>query len=166
MAEGSTHDCSVEEGYTLHLPCPELVAMLGLLHSQKDGHFMDAEGKLAAFDPTVDEAGPGALLLRTDQLEILRSQGIEIVWTLLGEQQVFEVLHGHPKKHRGTVELSGAFVRRSSGWEGSLRVIHRVREETQESQQEETQESQQVIVLEFEPGRESSVVVPQTDEAD
>nr|BDT35626.1 ATP-binding protein [Myxococcus sp. MH1] len=122
LAESTTHDCSIEEAYTLHLPCPELVEMLNLEHSPKDGHFCNSHGEVVAFDPSITETGPGALLFRADQLDLLRRKGFEVLWTLFGEQQVFEVVHGLPDTHIGTVDLSGAFVRRANGWEGCLSV--------------------------------------------
>ena len=123
MAEGSTHDCSIDEGYTLHLPCPDLVEILGLHHASEDGYFLDASRSLAAFDPTISEAGPGALLLRADQLERLREQGYEVLWILLGEQRLREVGDGTPDEWLGGTQVSGAFVRRAEGWEGTLRLF-------------------------------------------
>lgn len=120
MAENGTHDCSIDETYTMNLPHPLLVETLGLRHGHMDGHFIDSDGKLAAFDPSVREEGPSALLLRRDMLDRLRANGLELMWTMFGEQRVGVTVNGTQGKIVGAADLSAAFVLRTNGWEGRL----------------------------------------------
>lgn len=124
MAEGTTHDTSIEDGYTLHLLAPRLQEILELLHAD-DGHFVDRTGHVAAFDPSIAEAGPGALLLRRDQVDRLKEHGLNLIWTLFGEQFLRDHSGVHPGRVLGGTELSGAFTLRDAGWEGTLRGVPR-----------------------------------------
>lgn len=119
LAEDETEDCSIDEGFTLHLPDPNLVNWLGLAHTA-DGTFVDRHGMLAAMDPTVREIGPGALLLREDMLDQLRPHGLTLLWTMFGEQRVFRSKAGMPLDLLARAELSGAFVLKNGEWEGTL----------------------------------------------
>lgn len=126
MAELSTHDTSIEDSFNLCLIDPLLQEELGLVHGRSDGHFVDAKNDVAGFDPTVRERGPGALLLRSDLIEVLADRGLSIIWTLSGEQRAQELAPGgYPDGLLGRTEVSGAFVRREAGWEGTLRVVPR-----------------------------------------
>ena len=103
------------------LPCVELVERLNLSHDVRDGYFLDCDGKLAAFDPSIAEAGPSALLLRLDLLDVLRSQGIELLWLLSAHQQTNRPDDGADR----SVDISGAFWRGPIGWAGELHADRR-----------------------------------------
>ncbi len=120
MVEGSSGDATIEEGYTLHMPAVELVDLLGLRHDSRDGHFVDTNGRLAALDPSIAQAGPRASLLREDLRQSLRARGFDLVWALHGE----EFVSGLQRPSFGTVRnLSGAFVQEASEMTGYLHSI-------------------------------------------
>lgn len=103
LREDSGYDCSVREGYTLHLPAVELLDGLGLRWTGHAADFEDAEGRLTAFDPSAHEAGPGALLVRQDALVAFQErEQLSLCWAILGEKQAFD--------HRAGVGLLGRLV--------------------------------------------------------
>ena len=89
LTESSGFDCSIDEGFTLQLPCQQLVSGLGLKWSGTGADYLDSDGKLAAFDPTVYEEGPSALLIREDLLKrYLSDHGLAVCWMVQGEKLV------------------------------------------------------------------------------
>jgi hypothetical protein len=94
----SEFDCSTDrEGWSINLPCPEIIAGLNI---EWDGHssaFLNKAGNIIAFDPSAFEKGPSALLLSREQLlSYLRSRGLALWWTIVGER----------RNHRGMEEES------------------------------------------------------------
>lgn len=97
LAEGSTHDCSVGDGYGFRIPSAWIMDALSLRPAREDGLYLDDKGQIAMFDPTLAEPGPSALLLREDLLQKLRDCGYDILWTVLGEQRI--LVQGGPHAH-------------------------------------------------------------------
>ena len=114
LREASGFDCSVDESYTLQVPASNLVAGLGLRWSAHGANYMDAEGKLAAFDPTAHEDGPSALLLRRDLLmPYLVREGLSVCWTILGEKRV--VGPGFGPTYHASLRMTGAYTLSDNG---------------------------------------------------
>ena len=97
-------DCSTTDSVSISLPSNFLADGMALRWGGKEGHFNDIDGRLICFDPSVDTAGPGALLVRKEPfLQFLRDRGLGIFWTILGEKQVIsgslsrELYPGHTK---------------------------------------------------------------------
>lgn len=89
LTVSSGFDCSVDDSFTLQLPCQQLVSGLGLKWSGTGADYLDSDGKLAAFDPTVYEEGPSALLIREDLLKrYLSDHGLAVCWMVQGEKLV------------------------------------------------------------------------------
>ncbi len=89
LNENTRYDCSVDDDIRIYLPSKHLVNGLGLNWSGNEGCFQDAEGKLAIFDPSVREKGPGALLVRRDLLtEYLQDNELDILWTINGRKNL------------------------------------------------------------------------------
>ena len=87
LTESSGFDCSVDDSFALQLPCQQLVAGLGLSWSGTGADYVDTDGNLAAFDPTVHEEGPSALLIREDLLRrYLSDRGLAVCWMVQGEK--------------------------------------------------------------------------------
>jgi hypothetical protein len=104
--ESSGFDCSVDSGFTLHLPDEELAAALNLSWSGESADFRDPTGRIAATDPSAVESGPAALVIRHDLIEQLAStKGLSLCWTVLGEKLAY--LPG-PMKRTGQIHVSGA----------------------------------------------------------
>ena len=122
IREGSGFDCSVDEGYTLRLPVRELVAGLGIRWAARGADFVDAEGRLAAQDPTAHGEGPSAPLLRRDLLqEFLARESLTLCWAVLGEKRVLGAGSGGP--HHPTLRMSGAYVLGETGVAGFVKRI-------------------------------------------
>jgi hypothetical protein len=121
MCEHSTFDCSLDDTVNIHLPAAELVEWMGLTWRGKEGYFVDEEGAEVAFDPSVFEAGPGAVVIDRERLtEMLEKQGLEIVWTVLGEKRVLAPMGEH---RTAPFIISGCYRLRGGQLEGLVRVV-------------------------------------------
>jgi hypothetical protein len=90
-AESNTDDNSIDESFTLHLPSAGVIKALGLrLSSGKRPEYVDAEGKLRWQDPSLRTTGAAASLVSRDYfLHRLTQVGLESVWVIAGEQNVY-----------------------------------------------------------------------------
>jgi len=90
-AEGNTEDNSVDESFTLHLPSAAAMKLLDLrLRSGKRPEYVDAAGVLRWQDPSLHTYGAGAGVVSRDYfLERLARAGLEPVWILAGEKNVY-----------------------------------------------------------------------------
>ena len=90
-AEGSDNDNSVDEGFTLYLPSSGVIKALDLhLRSGKAPEYVDAGGTLRWQDPSLRWRGSGAGVASCDYLlSKLASAGLEPVWVLAGEKNVY-----------------------------------------------------------------------------
>ena len=80
-------DCSKEEPISYYQPSP-LVA-IGLKPAQKEGEYLNDQGEVVCFDPSVYEKGPACLLMRKDHVrKILKEFGLRLVWVIQGEKQI------------------------------------------------------------------------------
>jgi hypothetical protein len=100
-------DGSVKESFSLDLPAPWLAAGMGLSWRGRSGEFFDHRGELLAQDPSVNEKGPGTLLVRRDEfLAFLRSHDLDVFWALFGEKRILPAAGGSDYP---MTELSGAY---------------------------------------------------------
>lgn len=90
-AESNTEDNSVEETFTLHVPSAAAMKLLDLhLRSGMKPEYMDAAGVLRWQDPSLHTRGSGAGVVSRDYfLERLAQAGLEPVWILAGEKNVY-----------------------------------------------------------------------------
>jgi hypothetical protein len=90
-------DCSKEEPISYYKPAP-LVAF-GLKPSLKEGEYLNDQGELVCFDPSVYEKGPACFLMRKDHVQrILKESGLKLVWIIQGEKQILGNNHGQPPR--------------------------------------------------------------------
>lgn len=123
MKEVSGFDCSIDESYSLCLPAAELVAGMGVRWFGNGSEFLNLEGQLAAYDPTVQSDGPRALLLREELLrEFLARERLAICWILFGEKRVLSPGFGRGP-HHPELRLSGAYVLGDKGVVGFLKCM-------------------------------------------
>jgi hypothetical protein len=89
-AEGGK-DNSVDEGFALHLPSSGVIKALDLhLRSGKAPEYVDAAGILRWQDPSLHWRGSGAGVASRDHfLSKLAAAGLEPVWVLAGEKNVY-----------------------------------------------------------------------------
>jgi hypothetical protein len=103
-------DCSMDEGYSINLPSKWVADGMGLQWNGSAGHFFDSKGELAAFDPSVKNKGPGALLVnKTKFLQFLRSVDCEILWTVVGEKSDYHY-GSYGDDVSGRLILNGAYI--------------------------------------------------------
>lgn len=118
LNEQGTFDRSLDETVSLNMPRPELIAPLDLRWAGTGADFMSG-GQLVAFDPTVYQDGPSALLLREDVLrEFLAREQLSLCWVVIGEKQVIAPnLRG---VYYGRLNLAGAYTLSEQGVSGFL----------------------------------------------
>jgi len=104
----SGFDCSNDETVSMNLPSSWLVHELGISGAREKSKFVSSNGDMIAFDPSVDNTGPSALLISELALmEFLRENDYEVFWTVLGEKGfIGGSFSGTEQKSR--LELSGA----------------------------------------------------------
>lgn len=90
-AEGSGKDNSIDEGFSLCLPSSGVIKVLRLhLRSGKAPEYVDEDGVLRWQDPSLHTRGAGAGVVSRDYfLDKLASAGLEPVWVLAGEKNVY-----------------------------------------------------------------------------
>jgi hypothetical protein len=107
--DGQGFDCSIDDGYTIKLPCNLLVDEMKLNWRGVEGEFYDENSNLIAFDPSVRSTGTGALLIRKDRfISFLEQCGYEVLWTVLGEKMSFYG-GGSSNKQIGRLIINGAY---------------------------------------------------------
>ena len=121
--ESNWFDCSVDDSYTLLLPHHRFLSSLGLKWSGRGADYLDREGKLAAFDPTVHENGPSALLIREDLLkQYLSKEGLALCWTVVGEKWVIGPINDF--NYQGSLKITGAYRYGEQGSDGFIHTSH------------------------------------------
>lgn len=126
VSDISSFDCSIDNGYTLHLPVADLIDGLGLRWTGSGADFINKSGQLVAFDPTAHEAGPDALLIRIDSLtEFLQRNELALCWTVIAEKRYLTL--GSRAGSHGSLRMSGAYELRPEGAKGFLKHIPRGR---------------------------------------
>jgi len=90
-AEGNGNDNSVDDGFSLYLPSSGVIKVLDLhLRSGKAPEYVDAGGSLRWQDPSLRSRGSGAGVVSHKYfLGKLASAGLEPVWVLAGEKNVY-----------------------------------------------------------------------------
>jgi hypothetical protein len=113
-------DCGRDEVLEFRLPSAEVVAGLGLRQAAQDGHFIDPRGRLVAWDPSVTEQGPSALLLDRDELlRHAKKMDYHILQLVYGEQRAHSEVHDH-SAYLGQLLFSGVQLWNGSSWSGTI----------------------------------------------
>ena len=119
LAESGGFDCSLDDTYSIALPHPDLLETLGIRWSGSNGDYLDESDQLAAFDPTVYEDGPSAMLIREDLLrKYLEARGMTLCWIVSGEK--WAVGGDIGSRDRSRLVISGAYKLTDSGPQGSV----------------------------------------------
>jgi hypothetical protein len=121
--DGGGYDQSEEGTLSQLLPASSLCAGLELQVSPEPGTWVDTLRRPTAFDPSVHESGPSALLVRRDALEeYLTHNRLAVVWTVLGQKWC---LGGDHDVFPGSLDASGTYTLSPGGLRGELRTEHR-----------------------------------------
>lgn len=104
------YDCSIEETVSCAVPSKFLVDGMKLFWNGLEGHYVTADGMLAAFDPSVRERGPSALLVKKETLlRFLQDNDLAVLWTIRGEKNAYG--NGNwPDSFAGRFTISGAYM--------------------------------------------------------
>lgn len=118
-------DCSKTENIAYHKPTDLIYHGLNLRFSDREGEFVDENGKLACFDPSVSNESSRGLLIRKDLIEPwLDKNGYTLLWRVSAEKLI---LGGHrTTRGPGRLTLYG-FYQLQKG-----QLIGRIEEEKQE----------------------------------
>jgi hypothetical protein len=107
--ESSNYDCSVDGSIRIFLPARLIAEGLSFEWHAGEGKLFDSRGRLVAFDPSVSEEGPGALLMEKESLlEFLRDKQYEIVWLVTGEKLEIGGEIGR-ENYVGRLSIGGAY---------------------------------------------------------
>lgn len=120
-------DHSKEEAFYCLVPSKQLFDGMGMRHGDKEGVFVDEEGKVICFDEGAVEESRNYLLVRKDALmNYLASYHKRIMWYVLGEKNIIG-LHGYqsiPNLPMWLV-ISGTYTLDDTGRiTGCLRTFH------------------------------------------
>jgi hypothetical protein len=122
LAEQGTFDCSIDDAYSIMIPVEHLIHGMKLHWSGIEGHYIDKEQRLIAFDPSVQEKGPSALLIQKDTFqEFLDEKEYAVVWTLLGEKRTIGGMT--PGAWRGMTVINGTYRLKDEKIVGKLTPI-------------------------------------------
>ena len=104
---GNGYDCSVGlYAVEVCLPSRAIAEACRLTWNGVGVDYVNTDSELAAFDPSVHEPGPGALLIRSDILEkYLSDHDLELSWAIIGEKRTI----GSVGQPYGWIEVQGAF---------------------------------------------------------
>ena len=113
---GNGYDCSVGvDAKQVCLPGRAIAEGCHMTWNGVGGDFVDRNSEVVAFDPSVHELGPGALLIRSDILEkYLSDHDLELCWAITGGKQAIGTF-GQPY---GWLQLQGAFAYRDGTLDG------------------------------------------------
>lgn len=85
----SEFDYSKEDSLRMNKPSNILFEGLKMRYSEKEGHFIDKDGEVICFDPSIYYESNSYLMVRKDKLlQFLSENNLTLCWTLLGEKQV------------------------------------------------------------------------------
>jgi hypothetical protein len=114
--ESETYDCSVTENIAICTPSKWLVDHLGLSWQGTEGEYYSHDGQLVAFDPSICNPGPGALLVKRDTLlTCLEDEGCELFWIVSAEKNIFG-----RGDHKGRLRAEGVYCVHGEEVTGSL----------------------------------------------
>ncbi len=109
MQEFGGEDYSIDDTIKIYLPAKLIAESMKLHWNGVEGHFSDEKNNLIAFDPSVKESGPGALLINRDAfIKFLNDNGYDILWTIIGEKRFIGGM-GIDDNRKGSIEISGAY---------------------------------------------------------
>lgn len=94
-AERLTYDVSLDQDVRAQAPAPWLMTALGLTLTDPRGFvFSNAEGRPVFFDPALTQPGPSAALVEKAAFDaMLEREGLDIVWVVVGEKNVYGADH-------------------------------------------------------------------------
>lgn len=103
----SQFDYSKEGSLRIIKPSNILFKGLKMRYANKEGHFIDEDGGVICFDPSIYHVSNPSLMVKKDKLiEFLSDNNLTICWTLIGEKQVISPIDSRDNR-LGVMQLSG-----------------------------------------------------------
>jgi hypothetical protein len=119
--EGSGFDCSIDNSISATMPGIFLSEKMKLSVGKDCGTILDDSGTQVALDPSVSAAGPSTLLFEKAALDsFLQSEGLSLVWTLLGAKENV----GTSIERGGGLRLNGVMTYMSGRIEGEVSAFY------------------------------------------
>ena len=123
--ESGDYDCSIDEGIGIILPAKWIVDGMGLKWNGIEGKLFDKENNLVAMDPSANEPGPSALLIKKDIfISYLNKNGYDILWTILGEKNILGTSASFDN-WKGRLEINGAYRIYQDELKGEIKTEYR-----------------------------------------
>ena len=104
----------------LLLPDHNFVDRLGLKWNGPGCGYLEENGRVGAFDPTANDDGPTALLLREDLVkQYIADEDLTLCWVVMGEKWV---IGGRSSRgFHGALKIRGVYRLTDQGPDGRLR---------------------------------------------
>lgn len=100
-------DYSKEKTLSLLKPSKILFDGLNMRYSKKDGEFIDEKNNLICFEADVDNETHQCLLVKKEKLfKFLNDNNLTIVWTMIGEKQIYTPLYGRHDEFFGLMQIN------------------------------------------------------------
>ncbi|MCC7304400.1 hypothetical protein IT418_03250, partial [bacterium] len=85
----ASRDNSTDENFSIFIPSPGIIKLLGLSHSTKDGLWADSNGDIVCTDLSVTKCGPSSLAInKSTLLAYLVEKDLAVVWSFYGEKML------------------------------------------------------------------------------
>lgn len=103
----SEFDYSKEDSLNMNKPSNVLFKGMQMRYSEKEGHFIDKDGEVICFDPSIYHESNSYLMVKKDKLiQFLSENNLTICWTLIGEKQVITPSFGRDD-NVGVMQITG-----------------------------------------------------------
>lgn len=103
------YDCSINNSILMHLPCELIIKEMELVWTGYPSHYSNQNNNLLVFDPSINESGPSALLIKKDFfLEFIKNKDYDVFWTVAGEKQILGGMSSY-EDFQGRLLINGAY---------------------------------------------------------
>ncbi|WP_416437768.1 hypothetical protein [Phnomibacter sp. MR] len=104
---GEEFDASKKSNISFFIPSEILFNLLDVQYTRKEGLFMNSNKEIICFDPCTENPTYSCLLVsKTELLEKLEANDLNIFWTLLGEKMIIGERH-NKTDYVGRLDISG-----------------------------------------------------------
>jgi len=112
-------DYSKKSSLNMQKPSKILFEGMSMRYSEKEGCFIDENGEVICFDPSIYNESNSYLMVRKDKLtEFLSKNNLTICWTIIGEKQVITPSFGNNGDF-GVMQINGYI---SLDWKGLISI--------------------------------------------